>query len=183
MDEAQPGAEEEDDFNIKSPKKSCQKKLYFYHHSLYTCKIKNCVTCAENFIVNLSSHVLSVPEKLVLSKRLSFIPTAKDLTNFEILSDFNLFTHKLRKCINPPCTNPCTDGFPLYCHDNNMNTKPSLLSTYPQFEGALNSIKNQLSELPTHQSNTFNLSRLQRVALVNLCKNRDIIINPLLSNG
>ena len=100
------------------------------------------------------SLLLSVPEKLVLSKGLSFIPTAKDLTNFEILSDFNLFTHKLRKCINPPCTNPCTDGFPLYRHDNNMNTKPSLLSTYPQFEGALNSIKNQLSELPTHQSNT-----------------------------
>ena len=30
------------------------------NHSLYTCKIKNCVTCVENFILNLSGHKLTV---------------------------------------------------------------------------------------------------------------------------
>lgn len=64
----------------------------------------------ENFILNLSDHELTVAEKLVLSKGLTFIPTAHDLTNFEILSDFDMFANKLHKLINPPHINPATDA-------------------------------------------------------------------------
>ena len=77
------------------------------NHTIITCCIQNCVTCAENFIVNLSAYELSVLEKFLLSKGLSFIPTAKDLINFEILSGFDRFVHKLYSLITPtiPYTN------------------------------------------------------------------------------
>ena len=138
-------------------------------------KITNCVTCAENFILNLSDHELTVPEKLVLSKGLTFIPTARDLTNFEILSDFDTFANKLRKRINPPRINPGTDGFTIY--RQNINIKSNTPTKYPQFEGTLQAMKIQLSELQINQSNSRNLSRAQRTALRNLSKNNNIIIN------
>ena len=111
-----------------------------------------------------------------MSKGLTFIPTAQDLTNFEILSDFNTFANKLRKRINPPRIYQCTDGFPIYRHNKNTN-KRNLLTKYPQFEGTLQAIKIQLSELQTDQSNMRNLSRAQSKALQNLCKNNNIVIN------
>lgn len=139
-DEVNKEAAEGEDCNMKNEKESKEK-----HHSLYTCKIINCVTCAENFILNLSNHTLSVPEKLVLSKGLTFIPIAWDLTNFEILTDFNMFADKLCKRINPPCINPCTDGFNLHRHNKNRNNKPNLLTKYPKFEGALEAMKDSLA--------------------------------------
>jgi len=157
----------------KSTRRIARRQYITYNHSIYTCKIKNCVTCADNFIVNLSDHNLSVSEKLVLSKGLTFIPTAKDLTTFEILSDFDRFTNKLCKVIHPPRTVTHNDGFTLYRHDNNINSKTNLLTTYPQFEGTLNAIKNELSLLQPNQSLPQNLSKSQQSALRNLCKNKN----------
>ena len=73
----------------------CIARKQYVNHSLYTCAIKNGVNCAENFILNLLGYVLSTPEKLLLSKRLPFIPTARDVSSFEILADFNKFVKKL----------------------------------------------------------------------------------------
>ena len=152
----------------RTRRRQAKRNYIQYKHTIYTCKITNCVTCAENFILNLSDHELTVPEKLVLSKGLTFIPTARDLTNFEILSDFDTFANKLRKRINPPRINPGTDGFTIYRQNKNINIKSNTPTKYPQFEGTLQAMKIQLSELQINQSNSRNLSRAQRTALRNL---------------
>ena len=81
-----------------------------------------------------------------------FIPTAPDLTNCEVLFDFDIFADKLCKCINPPQINQCVDGFSLYRHNKSTNNKINLPTRYPHFEGSLQAIKIQLSELKTNQS-------------------------------
>ena len=96
----------------KASRRAAKRNYIFYHHSLYLCKIKNCVTCAENFIVNLSSHELSVLEKLILSRGLTFIPLQE-------------ISQTWKSCLTLIC-----------------------------------------------QSSTPNLSRLQRSALLNLCKSQ-----------
>ena len=61
--------------------------------------------------------------------------------------------------------------------NNNTNTKYNIPTKYPQFEGILQMMKIQLSELQIQPSILKNLSRAQRTALRNLCKNNNIIIN------
>lgn len=139
-------------------------------HDLYNCKINNCIC----FILNLSGHAFTVQEKLLLSKGLSFIPTARDVNNFEILSDFDYFAYKLRKQTKPHSIRPINDGFTLYRKPTDFTNMPT---NYPLFEGALESIKIQLSQLPTNNKPAFNLSKRQHFALKSLMQNNNIIIN------
>ena len=123
------------------------KKHYLsYSHSLYTCAIKNCVICAEHSIMNLSRYVLSTPSKLLLSKGLSFIPTARDVVNFEILSNFNQFIRKLRNKVHQPTVRPNQDGFNLFRKTTQLNQQ-STPTKCLHCENALKHIKIELSNL------------------------------------
>ena len=86
------------------------KTLHQYNHSLYTCCIKNCIECAEHFILNppdtyYEDHIIETevnitkygigyillrPKKILLT----FISTPKEPTSFEVLHDYN-FSNKL----------------------------------------------------------------------------------------
>lgn len=129
---------EESKADLKEKKIESQKNYTQFKHDLYNCKINNCILCAENFILNLSGHILTVPEKLLLSKGLSFIPTARDINSFEILSDFNYFAYKLRKQTKPYFICPINDGFTLYRRPIGFTNMPT---NYPLFEGTLEPIE------------------------------------------
>jgi len=62
---------------------------------------------------------LSPSETFLLSKGLTFIPLAKDISSSEIISDFNKFADKLQKRINPPPIHPNSDGFDPYRKKSN----------------------------------------------------------------
>ena len=142
-------------------------------HNMYKCKVINCVTCAENFILNLSGHVLSTPEKLLLSKGLSFIPTTKDLNSFKIIADFNKFSQKLRNKVCQIRHCPNQDGFDLYRKNKELNKQIFRPNKFLQFKSTLEQMKVALSTLPCNVRVESNLSRRQRTALHNLCRNRN----------
>ena len=96
--------------------------------------------------MNLSGYVLSTPEKLLLSKGLSFIPTARDVDNFEILSDFNQFIRKLRNNVHQPTVRSNQDGFNLFRKTTQLNQQ-STPTIYLHFENALKHIEIELSNL------------------------------------
>ena len=91
--------------------------------------------------MNLSGYVLSTPEKLLLSKGLSFIPTARDVDNFEILSD--LSENFIIKSTNPLAIR---DGFNLFRKPTQLNQQ-SIPTKYLHFENALEHMKIELSNL------------------------------------
>ena len=86
----------------EKPKKVSRKSRQRYnkciYHNLYHDNVngikKNCITCAKSFVANLSGKDLTDPQILLLSKGLSFVPTAKDASHFE-LRDFDTFCHKI----------------------------------------------------------------------------------------
>ena len=55
------------------------------NHNINSCFNINCITCAKTYICNLSKRDLSDPQILLLSKGLSFVPTARDSNLFELL--------------------------------------------------------------------------------------------------
>ena len=67
-------------------------------------------------------HVPSKTQTLLLSKGLSFVPTAPDAEPIELVNDFNKFTRKVKndynKTINPPRTHR-----PKTVVDNNTNSE------------------------------------------------------------
>ena len=65
-------------------------------HNIYSCSNANCIICAKSFVANLSGKDLSDPQILLLSKGLSFIPTARDSNSFELLRGFDSFSKKIR---------------------------------------------------------------------------------------
>ena len=54
------------------------------------------MVCIDDYITNLSSTPLYLAEKSLLSKGVTFIPTAPDLSQHELLSSFDDFVTKLR---------------------------------------------------------------------------------------
>ena len=86
---------------LKKRRRAARQHYIKHNHPLYTCYVKNCIKCAENFILNLSGYVLSRMEKILLSMGLTFIPTPQQPTPFEVLRDFNNFSRKLRSMTKP----------------------------------------------------------------------------------
>ena len=124
----------------------------------------------------ICTNVLSTPEKLLLSKGLSFIPTARDLNNFEIVADFNKFSQKLHNKVCQSQHHPNQDGFDLYRKDKEPNKQISRPTKLLQFKSTLEQMKVALSTLPCNVRVESNLSRRQTTALHNVCRNRNIII-------
>ena len=155
--------------NSKTRRRLARKQYILNNHNLFTCHINYSVICAENFILNLSGQVLSTPEKLLLSKGLSFILTARDVNSFKVIADFNKFAQKLRNQACQYTPRPPQDGFNVFrkTQQQNSQSKPT---KFLQFENTLEHMKLALSNLPCNVKVQSNLSHRQKTALINLCK-------------
>ena len=102
-------------YNRKSPK---QRRALRTTHDPEHCTNPNCHDCATKNIVNLSNTQLTKTQVFLLSKGLSFVPTAPNAKPTVLLRDFNTFKmkarRKLRRMINPPNTRAHSDEPDLY---------------------------------------------------------------------
>ena len=151
------------------------KHIYKHNqHNIELCTDCKCITFAKSYVANLSGRIL------LLSKGLSFIPTARDANNFELLTDFNKFCNKSRSFFKnkfPLTTN--NDTIPKKLPLNRiqkLNSRQAFFSS-GKFEGLLKKMKIKISEIFTTDSIPHNLSLKERKALGELKNNTDLIIN------
>ena len=113
----------------------------------------------------------------MISKGLSFIPTARDANNFELLRDFDKFCDKLRSISRPKTTNKQNnnDKFPLR-RIHKIETRQNFFST-TDLEGVLGAMKIEISEISTTDNIPHNLSPKECKALRELKGNTDLVIN------
>ena len=148
-------------------------------HDINTCYNHKCVTCAKLYVANLSGRPLSDPQILLLSKGLSFIPTPTDSTTFELLTDFNRFYEKIRSLSKHKHT---------YSNNININKRFSLkrkqkwkpkqhFVSSTDLEGVLDTMKLEISRIPTADNLPYNLSPEERKALREFKCNHDLVIN------
>ena len=110
--------------------------------------------------MNLSGKELSDPQILVLSKGLSFIPTARDSSHFELLRDFDHFCQKIQTIARTGCKK-----FPL-----------KRIVEYKSKQ-TLEAMKVEISNIPTTDKIPHNLPRNERKALRELICDKDLVIN------
>ena len=139
------------------------------------CNTPNCISCAKTFVANLSGKDLSDPQILVLSKSLSFIPTARDSSNFELLKDFDHFCQKIRYIARAGFRKPKVKKFPI-TRVYGYKPKQTTFST-SKLEGVLEAMKVEISNIQTTDKISFNLSRNERRALRELICDNDLVIN------
>ena len=170
--------------NRKSLKDRNKKKLIVDSlHVSEHCTNPNCYQCAKENIVNLSDTQLSKTQILLLSKGLSFVPTAPNAKNTEIMKDFNIFAHKTKRkykqMINPPRARRLTDEPELYRKStvNNTNDNQSHLLGPKALEDAILAMKNEITNIEQHPTSKHNLTRKERQALKELVDNHTLIIN------
>ena len=108
-------------------------------HDIYTCTKTNCIICAKSFVANLSSRDLSDPQILLLSKGLSFIPTARDASHFELLRDFDKLCHTIRLLSQPRRYKTMVKKFP-FRRTQKYKSKQTFFS-FPNLEGVLEAMK------------------------------------------
>ena len=137
------------------------KKLYNRHlsdvsHDITNCTRTDCIICARSFVANLSGKELSDPQILLLSKGLSFIPTARDSSHFELLRDFDCFCNRIRTFARTGGKKSNIKKIP-FKRISKYQSKQPLLST-AKFEGALEAMKVEISNIPTTVNIPHNLS-------------------------
>ena len=124
----------------------------------------------------MSGRNLTDPQILLLSKGLSFIPTPRDSTNFELLADFNRFSEKIRSLSKSRQTNNNNNKkFPLRRAQKWKPRQQFFSST--DLEGVLEKMKLEISCIPTTDKIPHNLSPEERRALRELKYNNDLVIN------
>ena len=106
---------------------------------------------------------------------MSFIPTAKDATHFELLRDFDKFCNKIRFLSLRRHHITTGKRFPLK-RIKKYKPRRSYFSS-AKLEGILETIRVELSQIPTTNSLPHNLSLSDRKALRELKCNSDLIIN------
>ena len=146
-------------------RKSKQRYLkYIYKHNQHNidlCTDCKCITCAKSYVANLSGRILTEPQILLISKGLSFIPTARDANNFELLTDFNKFCNKIRSFFkNKSSFTTNNDTIPKKLPLNRirkLNSRQAFFSS-AELEGVLEEMKIKISEISTTDSIPHNLS-------------------------
>jgi len=89
-------------YNCKAP----------YNHNFDSCINNHCVTCAKQYVINLSSYALTETQISLLSKGLSFVPTASKPNHFELLRDLDVFFYKIRGLLQPNKKHAVVSKFP-----------------------------------------------------------------------
>jgi len=72
-----------------------------HNHNFYSCTNNHCVTCTKQYVINLSSHTLTEAQISLLSKGLTFVPTANKPNHFELLRDLDHFFYKIQGLLQP----------------------------------------------------------------------------------
>jgi len=141
-----------------------------------------------NNVVNLSKYILSVDELNLLSKGMNFCPTPLDLEPGELKTDLDQFHRRLRLLSRFEDSSPetsnlneveqqnhCTHAFesPKFKKKSKYNPPgpPALEAMILTNEIALNNRPE-----PRHPK-LANISRGERLAIKNLTRNREFIIN------
>ena len=150
-------------------------------HDKTTCSNADCFTCAKDNIVNLSNITLTRPQITALSKGLSFIPTAKEISPRELIKNVDDFaqhtrTQYLRFQKSTQHSKRKRDlrffRKPKHNDKKPFNTKLGL----NPLEDTFHRIKCEIAEL-NHNSipPKHNLTRKEHLALKELTENHDII--------
>ena len=117
----------------------------------------------------------------MLSKGLTFIPSAKPHTPNELLNDFNSFCSKLRIQVKGT-KHTSKDGFDLF-HKNQSHTINSRPTRFQNFEGILSEMKQKISELsPENVQIKHNLSLAEKQLSRNLLTTQ-ILSSEMLIKG
>ena len=152
------------------------KRIYRHSsHDIANCTDLNCITCSKSYICNLSGRDLTDPQLLLLSKDLSFIPTARDTNHFELLRDFDKFANRIRQLLRPKLSKSRGKNFPLK-RIQKYDTKRTYFSS-AKLEGVLETIKVDITKIPITDNIPHNLSRNERKAFRDLKCNSDLVIN------
>ena len=127
--------------------------------------IKDCV-------LNLSSCPISANELSVLSKGLTFIPKPKHMDIRDLFKDTKQFVSKMRTRYET-FNQPQRTKSPFY------RPKPhrSMVTNHIGLENTIYKILLETESIEYTQTKKDNLTRNQRIALANLSKRTDIVIN------
>ena len=164
-------------FNRTSKTNKYKQKYKNYKQKNKTLKHETKINKAKQFVRNLSTHVLSDYEILVLAKGVKYIktPTTKNLKN-NILSDFDELARKMR------CTYLFDDGTPYHKHPFYMNTGFKPNTSTNSLENYIFSTKLELSKIKI-RTRPNNLSPQEQQALIGLKQNENIIIRKADKNS
>ena len=159
-----------------------RKKIMMQNHTPDNCVNPNCYSCAVDNIVNLSNIQLSKAQTMVLSKGLSFVPTADNATPMEIIKDFNIFTNKAnRKLIrmkNPPrVPRPSEEPVLVRRPRQENNNTITIIGPSMALEEAFEEARLEINEIEPNPTNKHNLTRNERIALKELTTNPHLVIN------
>ena len=139
------------------------------HHRTYT-HIDTCIQ--SHNICNLSNASLSTHEISLLNKGLSFIPKPKKTNTLELYSDIQSFVRKLR--LHYIFHNkPRKDKQPF---EPKSKYNPGVTPN-DALETNIEKLKTELTDLKLTQTKCDNLTRNKRLAMSNLAKRTDIVIN------
>ena len=131
--------------------------------------------CAKSFITNLSGKDLSDPQILLLSKGLSFIPTARNASNFELLRDLDQFCKRIRTFSRMRYNKTICKNFPPR-RINKHHTMRTYFSN-AKLEGVLEAMKIEISQIYSTDNPPPNLTPSERKALRELKHDKDLVIN------
>ena len=151
-----------------------------YNHDSSTCIDANCITCAKQYVTNLSSYTLSETQIFLLSKGLSFVPTARNPNHFELLRDLDYFFHKIRRLSRPKKHTNQHAMVPKFPKRKLMKRRfdyNRAFTSFADLEGVLGTVKQEVSELSLADKAKENPTYKERQALKELKNNSDIIIN------
>ena len=154
--------------NKKVNRKSRQRYIkhiykHLLSHNIHRCTNTHCITCAKLFVANLSGRDLTGPQILLVSKGLSFIPTAKDSSHFELLKAFNIYI--MHHSLGLDVLKTMVKKFP--CKRIQKYKSKQTFFSFPSYslEGVLEAIKMEISQIPVVDNPPKNLSLSERKAL------------------
>ena len=141
-------------------------------------------------VINLSNTPLSIPEKSVLSKGLTFCPTPHYINWPELMADFNDFSRRMRlkeyfhsdrdnNPIAPTCTSDTSNKEQINFHFHNKSNWTPPSDRDPFLNAFLNAVKHDIKYANLSRF-TDNLTSDEREALKQLKARTDIIIKPAL---
>ena len=119
--------------------------------------------------------ILTYHQILLLSKGLSFVPTARDALHFELIKDFDFFCHKIRRLSWSGRNKTIIKKFLL---KRTWKYSPKqVFFSFPSFEGVLEAMKVEISQIPIIDNPPHNLCSSECKTLQELKCNTDLIIN------
>ena len=122
----------------------------------------------QNRLLTICQVDIYLIPKSLLSKGLSFITTARNASNFEMLRDFDQFCQRVQRLSHKGYNKMIVRKFPLK-RINKHQSKRTYFST-AKLEGVLEAIKIEISQIPSTDNSPPNLTPSEGRALWELKK-------------